>query len=375
MKTPNSFTSTSCAFLAVLALLGLGPSLAQDSTVNTKAVMLSLSQLQGEVMQADSAGNEVAKEAACRRILQVGAPLLSRAMSPDAAEQMRSSGTQSDSGVSAKTYAGFWKLRALASVLADNHITGRQAAAVLKTLGVDQSDNNADVEVVASLISKGWLGTSPAGSAGQAEPQRVYGLEDIFDGTPYDTYNSYSKILITRKAQEKLKSAGLYRSGIDGKPGAGTCAAIREWQSQHNLSASGQLDSATIKSLGVSGFSESTPPPPQPQGFVGNWSGMVNAQSSFGLAPTRTSIQVRDGNQVVFAVSGQSTQGKQTGNVLSWSCRLPAWAGGGRTVGHTGTLLLSGDGKTVTIDESTVVYDSGGVVLSVVSISGTLARE
>jgi peptidoglycan hydrolase-like protein with peptidoglycan-binding domain len=52
-----------------------------------------------------------------------------------------------------------------------------------------------------------------------------------------------------QQVQQKLQQDGMYRSRIDGVWGPSTEAAVRSYQQQHNLNASGQLDSATLAAL------------------------------------------------------------------------------------------------------------------------------
>ena len=54
-----------------------------------------------------------------------------------------------------------------------------------------------------------------------------------------------------RAAQEKLKADNLYTGPIDGRRSDSTIQAIRAFQTQHHLSATGYLDRATRRALGV----------------------------------------------------------------------------------------------------------------------------
>jgi peptidoglycan hydrolase-like protein with peptidoglycan-binding domain len=56
---------------------------------------------------------------------------------------------------------------------------------------------------------------------------------------------------MTQQVQQKLQQDGLYRGPIDGVWGPGTEAAMRTYQQQHNLNASGKLDAETLASLNV----------------------------------------------------------------------------------------------------------------------------
>lgn len=52
-------------------------------------------------------------------------------------------------------------------------------------------------------------------------------------------------------AQTKLKELGLYSGAINGIRTVATKRAIRRFQAQHNLSASGALTPETISALGI----------------------------------------------------------------------------------------------------------------------------
>ena len=62
-------------------------------------------------------------------------------------------------------------------------------------------------------------------------------------------------------AQQKLKDEGFYYGEINGKKDADTTAAIRRYQIRNGLQITGELDSATQRSLGVTSTTPSTPRP------------------------------------------------------------------------------------------------------------------
>jgi peptidoglycan hydrolase-like protein with peptidoglycan-binding domain len=57
-----------------------------------------------------------------------------------------------------------------------------------------------------------------------------------------------------RHAQRRLRADGYYRGRIDGISGPNTHAAVRQFQRDHNLAASGRLNDRTLRRLGVTGF-------------------------------------------------------------------------------------------------------------------------
>jgi peptidoglycan hydrolase-like protein with peptidoglycan-binding domain len=56
---------------------------------------------------------------------------------------------------------------------------------------------------------------------------------------------------MVRRAQRELKADGFYHGRIDGISGPETHAALRAYQRDNKLSATGRLDSATLRQLGV----------------------------------------------------------------------------------------------------------------------------
>jgi peptidoglycan hydrolase-like protein with peptidoglycan-binding domain len=63
-------------------------------------------------------------------------------------------------------------------------------------------------------------------------------------------------------AQRKLKDQGFYYGELHGKKDADTTAAIRRYQIRNGLPVTGELDSATQRSLGLTSTPASTPRPP-----------------------------------------------------------------------------------------------------------------
>ena len=58
---------------------------------------------------------------------------------------------------------------------------------------------------------------------------------------------------MVRQVQTRLQQAGTYSGNIDGLWGPQTEAAVRSYQQQHNLNATGQLDGDTLASLNLGG--------------------------------------------------------------------------------------------------------------------------
>jgi hypothetical protein len=55
----------------------------------------------------------------------------------------------------------------------------------------------------------------------------------------------------TSAIQSRLANLGFYHGAIDGKVGPGTESALKAFQAQHGLRASGQIDDETLSALGL----------------------------------------------------------------------------------------------------------------------------
>lgn len=56
---------------------------------------------------------------------------------------------------------------------------------------------------------------------------------------------------IVRRAQEELRKRNLYFGDIDGVPNRGTIGALRRYQERKRLNVTGEVDSETLRSLGI----------------------------------------------------------------------------------------------------------------------------
>jgi peptidoglycan hydrolase-like protein with peptidoglycan-binding domain len=54
-----------------------------------------------------------------------------------------------------------------------------------------------------------------------------------------------------RSVQQNLQQGGLYHGRVDGVWGPSTQAAVRTYQQQHNMNATGQLDQATLAAMNL----------------------------------------------------------------------------------------------------------------------------
>jgi hypothetical protein len=64
--------------------------------------------------------------------------------------------------------------------------------------------------------------------------------------------SSMQKVSDVRSAQQALKDSGYSVGAVDGKMGPKTAAALRKFQKDHDIKATGRLDSRTLAALGGS---------------------------------------------------------------------------------------------------------------------------
>lgn len=77
---------------------------------------------------------------------------------------------------------------------------------------------------------------------------------------------------MVRQVQDKLKNDGYYKTGaVDGVWGAGTMTAVQNFQRDHSLTPSGQLDVPTLQALNVAntGPAPNTTTPANPNAPAG----------------------------------------------------------------------------------------------------------
>ena len=100
-----------------------------------------------------------------------------------------------------------------------------------------------------------------------------------------------------QQVQTRLQQAGTYSGRIDGLWGPETEAAVRSYQQQHNLNATGQLDGDTLASLNLGGTNQNsgnvqptanTPPVANPP--TGNTPPPSQVSGAGNTAPTNTNI-------------------------------------------------------------------------------------
>jgi peptidoglycan hydrolase-like protein with peptidoglycan-binding domain len=77
-------------------------------------------------------------------------------------------------------------------------------------------------------------------------------LSEIFANSEYSGYSERGRGYIVYKAQQALDE------GADGVPGKGTYKAIQKFQTENALQPTGQLDSATLAAMSLTGLPDKT---------------------------------------------------------------------------------------------------------------------
>jgi peptidoglycan hydrolase-like protein with peptidoglycan-binding domain len=82
-----------------------------------------------------------------------------------------------------------------------------------------------------------------------------------------------------QQVQGRLQQQGLYHGSVDGVWGAGTESAVRGYQQQHNLNATGKLDSDTLASLNLGTNQDYGNTQPANQRYGSNYNPPPNANA------------------------------------------------------------------------------------------------
>jgi peptidoglycan hydrolase-like protein with peptidoglycan-binding domain len=104
-----------------------------------------------------------------------------------------------------------------------------------------------------SQVSNGYASASPndsSASSGSTAPQST----ELTPG-------------MIRQVQQTLQQNGTYHGNVDGVWGPATQSAVRDYQQQHNLNATGQLNQETLASMNLGGSTQqgNAQPPDQTQ--------------------------------------------------------------------------------------------------------------
>lgn len=103
---------------------------------------------------------------------------------------------------------------------------------------------------VGAAVEHTSRGVATAGKkTGQGLEKAGDAIADFFgDNDPENEDDRASRVM---EAQRKLQKKGYYQGPLDGIPGSETASALRQFQQDKDLPATGQLDYRTSKKLGL----------------------------------------------------------------------------------------------------------------------------
>lgn len=104
----------------------------------------------------------------------------------------------------------------------------------------------------------------------------MFGGDDDASRTSRFAPQSLARGMI-QQVQTRLQQQGMYRGGIDGQWGPAAEAAVRSYQQQLDIDATGQLDTATLGSLNLGSKQISVNTPPTIQRSGSNYNPPINA--------------------------------------------------------------------------------------------------
>lgn len=86
---------------------------------------------------------------------------------------------------------------------------------------------------------------------GYGYPRTSFGVS-VYSQPSYRTYRTYDAAdSLAADVQSALRRRGYYRGAIDGDIGPGSRAAIRAYQREHGLAATGRIDASLLRSLRI----------------------------------------------------------------------------------------------------------------------------
>jgi peptidoglycan hydrolase-like protein with peptidoglycan-binding domain len=129
---------------------------------------------------------------------------------------------------------------------------------------------------------------------------------------------------MVQQVQTRLQQAGTYSGRIDGLWGPETEAAVRSYQQQHNLNATGQLDSNTLASLNLGGTNQTvgSTPPAAAEPPVANTPPAASAQP-VASAPTVASTQSTGNTPPPSQVDGAGNTAPSNTNIPPGNAAQP----------------------------------------------------
>ena len=107
---------------------------------------------------------------------------------------------------------------------------------------------------VAILPACSMFGSSSRQPAASATTSRSYAATPNYNTSaqsPSGWQNGQLSPDMIRQVQQNLSQAGDYKGRADGVWGPQTEAAVRDYQQQHNLNATGQLDQPTLSAMNL----------------------------------------------------------------------------------------------------------------------------
>lgn len=174
--------------------------------------------------------------------------------------------------------------------------------------------------------------SSPRQSYASSSPSSTYGSSSS-SGQPGSNYSNGSASGqqpelsqdTTRQVQQELQQDGMYKGRVDGVWGPQTQSAVRQYQQQHNLSTSGQLDSQTLASLNVgndqggqSSYNNTNGMTGNPNGTTGgNAAGNPPSQRYSNTNPSNGSASSTNSGTSTGAMNPSGSQGGNAGNGTS----------------------------------------------------------
>ena len=109
------------------------------------------------------------------------------------------------------------------------------------------------VTVLPACSMFGGSSTSGAGGRQASATSRSYAATPNYNSPAQSSgwQNGQLSPDMIRQVQDNLSHAGVYKGRADGVWGPQTEAAVRDYQQQHNLNATGQLDQPTLSAMNI----------------------------------------------------------------------------------------------------------------------------
>ena len=154
------------------------------------------------------------------------------------------------------------KIRNFAALLALSGV------AVLPACSMFGGDNSSSRSSRASYSSQGYAAAPNYNSTSQMAPELTPDM--------------------IRNVQQALQQDGTYRGRVDGVWGPGTQAAVRTYQQQHNMNATGQLDQDTLAAMNLGAAPNNAQQQPDSQRYGSNSAPNYNPPPNGNANPPNT---------------------------------------------------------------------------------------